>query len=230
MTKKFTLNRNTMMSGENWQAVFFDCDGVILDSVGVKTNAFAKMFSQYGPEVEAAVVKYHLENGGVSRYEKFRYYYENLLHLPVDEDQILELGKTFSSLVVNEVIASPFIRGAFETIVELKSKEVPLYLVSGTPKGEMIEIAERKGFSIYFDEIHGSPGKKWDIVADILARKGYDPDKCLFLGDAMSDYEAARRNNLYFIGIVPKNTPSVFPPGTCIQKDFFLQSASIPDL
>ena len=32
-----------------WQAVFFDFDGVILDSVDVKTQAFAAMFRAYGP-------------------------------------------------------------------------------------------------------------------------------------------------------------------------------------
>jgi len=202
------------MTEKNWQAVFFDCDGVILDSVDVKTRAFAKMFSQFGSDVEAAVVKYHLENGGVSRYEKFRYYYENLLHLPISEEQIQKLGKEFSSLVVNDVIASPFIKGALEMMEELREKTVPLYLVSGTPEAEMIEISERKGFSLYFDEIHGSPAKKWDIVADILLRKCHDPGKCIFLGDAMSDHEAAWRNGMHFIGIVPKGATSVFPDKT----------------
>ena len=59
--------------------VFFDFDGVILDSVDVKTKAFGKMFEAYGSDVQKEVVQYHLENCGVSRFEKFRYYYENIL-------------------------------------------------------------------------------------------------------------------------------------------------------
>jgi len=199
-----------------WQAVFFDCDGVILDSVNVKTKAFAKMFSVYGPEVAAAAVKYHLENGGVSRYDKFRYYYENLLHQPITEEQAIKLGEEFSCLVVDDVVASPYMPGALETLDQLKRKGVPLYLVSGTPQEEIAQIAEKKGFAGYFDEIWGSPAKKWDIVADILARKGHDSLKCVFLGDAMSDYEAAQKNNMRFIGIVPPGKESVFPPGTFI--------------
>jgi beta-phosphoglucomutase-like phosphatase (HAD superfamily) len=31
-----------------YQAIFFDFDGVILDSVHVKTEAFAAMFRKYG--------------------------------------------------------------------------------------------------------------------------------------------------------------------------------------
>lgn len=206
-----------------WQAVFFDCDGVILDSVDVKTKAFARMFSGYGPEVEAAVVKYHLENGGVSRHEKFRHYYENILHQSIDEDEIRSLGKKFSELVVNEVIAAPYIEGAYETLEALRQNAIPAYLVSGTPDGEMKDIAERKGIAHFFDEIHGSPAKKWDIVSDILSRKRYDPGKCVFLGDAGSDLEAARRNGMHFIGIVPEAGTSVFPEGTKLMNRVQLQ-------
>ncbi len=206
-----------------WQAVFFDCDGVILDSVDVKTRAFAKLFSQHGPEIEAAVVEYHLKNGGVSRFEKFRYYYEHILKRSITDYEIEELGKAFSSLVVEEVIASPFIDGALESLEQLKEKAVPIYLVSGTPEPEMIEIAGKKGIADFFVEIHGSPQKKWDAVADLLARKGYDSSRCIFLGDAMSDYEAAKRNGMHFIGIVPEGELSVFPEGTRLMN-------SVPDL
>ena len=34
------------------KAVIFDFDGVILDSVNVKTKAFGSMYSKYGSEVE----------------------------------------------------------------------------------------------------------------------------------------------------------------------------------
>ncbi len=40
------------MEKHNYQAVFFDFDGAILDSVNVKTNAFATMFRPYCKNVE----------------------------------------------------------------------------------------------------------------------------------------------------------------------------------
>ena len=84
-----------------WDAVFFDFDGVILDSVNVKTKAFAAMFQSYGPEIENAVVRYHLENGGVDRYEKFKYFYENFLDKHLTQNEMEKLSKQFSQLVVN---------------------------------------------------------------------------------------------------------------------------------
>ena len=56
--------------------IFFDFDGVILDSVDCKTQAFEKMYSKYGNDIAKKVKKYHLNNGGVSRFEKFRFWHK----------------------------------------------------------------------------------------------------------------------------------------------------------
>ena len=54
------------------KAIFFDFDGVILESVSIKGDVFQKLFADY-PEHLAEILNYHLENGGVSRYDKFEY-------------------------------------------------------------------------------------------------------------------------------------------------------------
>ncbi len=194
-----------------WQAVFFDFDGVILDSVDVKTKAFGEMFSKYGQDVEDAVVDYHLQNGGVSRFEKFRYYYQNLLNQNIDEDTLINLGKQFSNLVVEKVITSPFIPGALETLKRLKEEAIPAFVVSGTPDEEIKEIVRRKDLSPFFIEVHGSPRKKWDITQEILSKYSYISRDCIFIGDAMSDYEAADKTNMNFLGIVQDQHDSIFP-------------------
>lgn len=202
----------------NWEAVFFDFDGVILDSVDVKTKAFAKMFREYGPEVEKRVVEYHLNNGGVSRFDKFKYYYEEILNKPVNEETIKRLSKQFSNLVVGEILASPFISGAKECLESLKKNKIPCYVVSATPHEEINLIAEKRDLKKYFKEVHGSPRKKWEICREIKNRKDYDPLNCLFVGDAMSDYEAARRNGIRFLGIVKDDKASPFPDDTPVSS------------
>jgi HAD superfamily hydrolase (TIGR01549 family) len=198
----------------NWEAVFFDFDGVILDSVDVKTKAFAKMFRKYGPEVEKRVVEYHLNNGGVSRFDKFRYYYEEILNKPINEKIIISLSKQFSNLVVEGILASPFIAGAKESLKVLEKNKIPAYIVSGTPDNEIKYIVEKRGLKKYFQEIHGSPKKKWKICKEIINRNDYNPQNCLLIGDSMSDYEAAKKNGIYFLGIVRKDEASIFPGGT----------------
>jgi beta-phosphoglucomutase-like phosphatase (HAD superfamily) len=45
------------------KAVIFDYDGIISESLNVKTDAFAEMYRPYGIEVEHKVIKYHEVHG-----------------------------------------------------------------------------------------------------------------------------------------------------------------------
>jgi beta-phosphoglucomutase-like phosphatase (HAD superfamily) len=88
------------MKNRNGMPFFFDFDGVILDSVNVKSEAFATLFREFGADIEEKVVAYHLRYGGVSRVEKFRYYYRELLMQPLDDAELKRLCARFSELVV----------------------------------------------------------------------------------------------------------------------------------
>lgn len=197
-----------------WQAVFFDFDGVILDSVHVKTEAFAKMYRQYGPDIEKKVVEYHLKNGGISRFEKFRYYYENLLNKDITEKELKQSGEVFTKLVLKGVLESPFIDGVMDTLKQLRNYKIPAYIVSGTPDDELDYIVKKKNLSYFFKEVHGSPRHKSEIINHILKDNNYKSDNCLFIGDAMSDHKAARETGVCFLGIVKDYEKSPFPKGT----------------
>ena len=201
----------------NWQAVFFDFDGVILDSVDVKTRAFATMFRHYEPEVERAVVDYHLANGGVSRFEKFEYYYKHILQKPINQEILEALGREFNQLAMEGVLAAPFIDGALDTLKQLKQRGIPAFMASGAPNEEIQLIVEKRKLAPYFVEVHGYPRKKQEIVQDIATRHSYHLEDCLFIGDATTDYEAAKYCGMFFLGIVKKNERSPFPEGTRVK-------------
>jgi HAD superfamily hydrolase (TIGR01549 family) len=200
----------------DYQAVFFDFDGVILDSVDVKTQAFADMFSQYGPEIEKAVVDYHLANGGVSRYEKFKYYYNNLLNKKIGPRKLQSLGEEFSEMVIEKVLNSEFVPGAIETLRNLKQQKVPCFIASGTPDYEIKNIVKYKELEAYFKEVHGSPQKKEQIILDISKRYRYKLSECLFIGDAITDYNAALKCGTKFLGVIKDKENSPFPKHTWI--------------
>ena len=201
-----------------WQAVFLDFDGVIIDSVDIKTEAFAEMFRQYGPDIEAKVVEYHLAHGGVSRFEKFKYYYERLLHKSIDEDQLQQLGNQFSELVLIKVLEAPFVDGAFETLMKLKALNIPTYLVTGTPQEEIQYILKKRGLEDFFSGVYGAPRKKVHIVNSVINQSHYSPDACLYIGDALTDFSAAQQNGLYFLGIVPCGGKLLFPDGVKVSS------------
>lgn len=200
----------------NWQAVFFDFDGVIVDSAPIKTAAFAAMFRPYGEKIEKAVVEYHLEHQGISRFEKFRYFYEHILNEPLYDRTLKELGDEFSKLVLEAVINAPYIPGAMETLVELESMNIPAYVVSGTPEEEIRHIAQRKDLAFFLKNVFGSPRTKDEIIQEVLRIEDYMPSKCLFIGDALTDYYAAQKMQTCFLGIVMDGQKSPFPDGTWI--------------
>lgn len=209
----------------NWQAVFFDFDGVIVDSAPIKTAAFAAMFRPYGREKEEAVVAYHLAHQGISRFEKFRHAYENILHLPLDDRKLTELGGEFSALVLEAVIGAPFMPGALETLAELRSLGIPAYIISGTPEDEMAYIVQQKGISHLFRGVYGTPRKKEEVVGLLLRTGSYAISRCLLIGDSLTDYDAARAHGLCFLGIVGDGHASPFPNGTWTSPKVTVQRA-----
>ena len=68
------------------QAVVFDFDGVILESADCKTDAFVELYEPHGPDVVAKVRAHHLANLGISRFKKFAWIAEHVLHVPHTEE------------------------------------------------------------------------------------------------------------------------------------------------
>jgi len=128
-----------------YKAFFFDFDGVIADTVDIKAEAFGELFKKHGEEVSAKVMDHHRNNGGVSRYEKFRHYYKFLLKKPIDKDIIRRLDKKYSRLVFAKVIGASYIKGVEGFIKELNRKGRACFVISATPQKEIRRIVKERG-------------------------------------------------------------------------------------
>jgi phosphoglycolate phosphatase-like HAD superfamily hydrolase len=51
----------------------------------------------------------------------------------------------------------------------------------------------------FFEKIYGSPEKKDFWVKEILRNENILSEQCVFIGDALADYNAAIGNNIIFI-------------------------------
>lgn len=178
--------------------IFFDFDGVILDSVDCKTRAFEDMYMQYGQEIANQVKKYHLENGGVSRFEKFRYWHKKHLGIEITNEQLNNLSEDFSSRVVDQVVKSGEIKGSLG-FIKKNHQKYRFWIITGTPTTEMNQVADKIGITPYFIGIYGSPEKKKHWVDHLLKKHQLHPNETLFLGDATTDFEAAQCGKLHFV-------------------------------
>ncbi len=180
----------------SYQCMFFDFDGVVLESGDIKTEAFIELYDGLG--IEAEVKKHHLENQGVSRYGKFKWIAENLLGQTYTEAMGQELGNRFSALVKQKVIAAPFVAGFTQMMDQIAASDIYCVIASGTPDTELKSIVKERNIGHWWHEVHGSPAKKQEIVEGVLSRKGFDRSKCLFYGDASTDHEAAEMTSVDF--------------------------------
>lgn len=207
------------MKNFEWQAIIFDFDGVVVESGKIKTQAFAELYRTHSEEIAAKVVQFHTQNGGMSRYRKFRHFQQYFLHKPpLTEAEEKELDRRFSELVVEAVIAADAVPGAMELIRQQAGK-IPLFVASGTPENELKVIVERRGLTPYFKEVRGAPALKQTIIAEILSTYALKPETVLMIGDAMADYEGAQANNTDFLGRVHPNDPNPFPAHIKIVPD-----------
>ncbi|AEJ00427.1 Haloacid dehalogenase domain protein hydrolase [Nitrosomonas sp. Is79A3] len=199
------------MKNFDWQAIIFDFDGVVVESGKIKTQAFAELYRPYGEDIVAAVVEFHTQNGGMSRYRKFRHFQEHFLSKPpLTEAEEKQLDIRFSELVVEAVIAAEAVPGAVE-LIRQQSGKIPLFVASGTPETELKVIVERRGLAPYFTEVRGAPALKKTIIAEILSAHALSPESVLMIGDAMADLEGAQANNTAFLGRVFPGDPNPFP-------------------
>jgi len=183
---------------KNKEVIFWDFDGVIKDSVSVKTKAFSILFEKHGRGIQEKVVSYHLENGGVSRFDKVKYFYSHFLSETISKTKLNEICARFGEIVLQGVIDSPWVPGA-EEYLRSNPYNQKFIIVTGAPQKEIEYIVEKLDLMDVFVSIHGTPGIKHEIVKKYIEQNSSENDDLLLIGDSRTDYEAAILNNISFV-------------------------------
>ncbi|MGR3301670.1 MAG: HAD family hydrolase [Candidatus Scalindua sp.] len=184
------------------KAILLDFDGVIVESVGIKDQAFEELYHAY-PQYLPQIMEYHLSHNATIRFTKFRYIAENILKEPYDEQKENEVSLKFSELVFEKIVHCPLVKGAKE-FLEYFSAEVPLYLISISPEDELSRILDIRELKIYFKQVYANPTKKSEVFKDILTCGQLDTSEVVYIGDTPEDYQAAVEVSIPFIGIKSK--------------------------
>jgi phosphoglycolate phosphatase-like HAD superfamily hydrolase len=198
MTVEFKIEAiNALISAKS--LLVFDFDGVLSDSVEVKTDAFAALYQSYGSDISQQVIDHHRENGGMSRFEKFRVYHSTFLNKDIDDAGIAGLSAQFSDLVVEKVIAANEISGA-TSFLKANTKKTCV-INSATPTEELHKIVVARGLSPFFQASYGSPVSKQENLSKIFQQFEFTANDGVFFGDASSDFNAAKSMGMDFVGV-----------------------------
>jgi phosphoglycolate phosphatase-like HAD superfamily hydrolase len=187
--------RNT--SHKPFTTLVFDCDGVILNSNRIKTEAFRSVALRYGAEVAEALVQFHVQHGGVSRYRKFEHLLVNILGKTEVEKEVQILASAYGECVYRELLQCEIASGLHE--LRKASADHAWMVVSGGDEVELRRVFEARGLDTLFDRgIHGSPSTKDAILQRELSSDNLELP-ALFVGDSRYDHEAAQRAGLQFV-------------------------------
>jgi phosphoglycolate phosphatase-like HAD superfamily hydrolase len=182
---------------EKYNSIVFDCDGVLLNSNKLKSEAFYKAALPYGVEAANALVSYHMKNGGVSRYIKFELFLRDLIPKGALGPSIDELLNVYAVEVRQGLLTCEIAKG----LAELREKTITSdwFIVSGGDQQELREVFRLRGLTSLFNGgIYGSPSTKDEILESLIVSDKVS-DSGLFLGDSKYDYLAATKANLDFI-------------------------------
>lgn len=181
-----------------FDAIIFDFDGTLVDSAGVKYDSFFKLFP--ATEDHRAIVKDVLKRDpDGSRHAVIPRMVDAMRKRGLDLSGDGHVSR-YGEIVEAGVSAAPECPGAGDLLARLHG-HAKLYIASNTPQEAVRHQAELRGWSRHFDGIFGYPSRKTDVVRNILKAEGIKPDRLAFVGDGISDEEAARDNGCVFIKI-----------------------------
>jgi len=182
---------------DSYNLIFWDFDGVIKESVDVKTQAFVKLFHRFGLEVAERIREHHETHGGVSRFEKIPLYME-WAGAKLTPLSVAQYCDQFAHLVIDEVINSPWVPGV-DRYLRKNIYRQTFIVVSATPQQELDLILTALNLRECFFCVFGSPTAKVDAIRFTLSVLAIDPKDCLMIGDAKEDYNAADVNGVPFL-------------------------------
>lgn len=177
--------------------IFFDFDGVIKESVEIKSDAFERLFLPFGDAIVKKVRKHHEKNCGMSRLDKLPIYLR-WSGQNSSKQLIEQYSDQFSLLVKERVVHSDWVDGVLDYLLSNHHRQ-RFFLVTATPQKEIEEILKQLKIIDYFEQIVGSPISKSQALQKLLKQHVIDPKQAVMIGDSIHDYEAATDSKTNFI-------------------------------
>lgn len=183
-----------------YKHLIFDFDGVLVESNEIRFDGFKLLFSGYPMHQVNKLMQFAMANGGLSRYTKIRYFFEEIRNEPISEEKIKTMSHEYSNLVKQRIIESKPVEGSIEFLSQYHNV-LDFAIISGSDQEELVEICRVRGIHHYFTEILGAPLSKEENFDKLFLKTKWKKEDTLFVGDTTNDLDAARSCGVVFIGI-----------------------------
>lgn len=188
------------MIDKKYKVIFWDFDGVLMNSNEIRDLGFSQVLSSFPKDEVEKLLEFHKKNGGLSRYVKFRYFFEEILNEEITDEEVNDWAKKFSAIMMDLLIDDSLLIEETVNFVKAEHKNREMHIVSGSDQNELRFICQQLAIDKYFKSINGSPIHKNNLVERILKLESYSLEKCVLIGDSINDKVAAEKNNIHFVG------------------------------
>lgn len=219
--------RSVLPGKERVDAVIFDLDGTLLDSLSAWENSGVNFLRTQGIEppegLQEELVKMSLMDGARLVKERFS--------LPQEPEEILRLTlEPIRRRYFEDIAAKP---GVPETLRRLKAQGVKLCIATASD-GELaraalerLELLDLFDFIVTCDEV-GVGKRQPAVYEEALRRLGTQKSRTLVAEDAPYALETARRAGFVTAGVADSHTPQAGAAYMRQQADFYIEDFSSP--
>ena len=187
------------MFNTNKEILFFDFDGVIVDSNKIKYDAF---FEIWNSRLSNEIVQNSLLLGGDRT---------NIIDRIYKSDDIFRNSgcgpklyvEAYSKIVHKKIIKVGISKDIFSFLEETKKT---LFIISATPQKELINLCSDLKIDKYFSGIFGTPNSKKENFNVIFKSNNFKVEDTIFFGDMLSDQNAAKDMNIQFSPVFSKES------------------------
>ena len=183
---------------EKYKVIFWDFDGVIMDSMPTRSLGFEKTLADFPKDQVDELLAYHNSNGGLSRYVKFRYFFEEIRKESITDQEVFSLAQKFSDIMLSLLLNKDLLIADSVSFIKQHHKKFIFHIVSGSDGTELRKICKELSLDSYFLTIEGSPTPKKQLVKDLLQKQQYVIEDCCLIGDSHNDAEAAESSTIDF--------------------------------
>lgn len=185
--------------------ILWDFDGVIIDSLAIRDYGFREIFKEFDKQSVDKLIQYHNYNGGLSRFHKIEYFFNEILKQNITQDEILQYANKFTTIMRQELCNPEYLIANTIQFIKDNYENYNFHIVSGSEHNELNFLCQKLDLSQYFISINGSPTPKNQLIKNLLESYNYNINQTILIGDSINDYEAASINKIGFYGFNNEN-------------------------
>lgn len=179
-------------------SVVFDCDGVLIDSNRVKSEAYRTALASEPPEHIDAFYAWFHAHPGHTRFALFEHFYANIAGAPDWRERVAAACAVFAGELERALHACSDVPGADAFLARLSAGGVASAIVSAALRSDLDAVVARRGWRNRFAAVCGGEKTKVAHIADLRASGVLRPGG-LYFGDSSIDMDSAEATGCAFI-------------------------------